>query len=413
MVGQNGGSAFILIFILFCLSIGLVLFLAEMMLGKSTRDNLANSYFKTAKFYPKYMKFGAIAMLSGIFVLSFYLIILSWVFQYLFYSFSLPNTNDKALELFKNAVSSNVKINILCFLFCLFCTLYFVKKGIVLGIERLNVVLMPLLCLIMIFLLFYSVSEGAFVKAIKFIFYPDFSKLNFKSILDALGLSLFTLCLGIGCISTYAANSQEDTNILKASLLVIFLNITIGLLMAVVVFAFAFAFLSDENLLNDAALVFVSLNVLFSKLGLIGNILAFLFFLALFFAGITSAVSMIEPFTFYLEKKIGRNKSILYIGIIVFILGLSCIFSMCNIIKIDVFYILDFLTSNIMLPVGVFFTSIFLGFFANKIIFIKILRKFMKKRLIFLYFTFVKYICPIIIILVFINNFYPLSKLLN
>ena len=412
MVGLNGGSAFVLLYLFLCLSLGLSLFLAEIALGKITKSDLATSYFTLARFKPNLCKLGGVFMLTGIFVLSFYLVILSLVFHYIFLSFSLPNDIKEAGALFQNTISNDIFKSILCFSFCFFATIYVVSRGIINGIEKLNVVLMPALFVILLLMLGFSLTQDGFLKACEFLFKPDFSKLGLNSLLDALGLSLFTLCLGIGCISTYAASLNNETNILSSSLFVVFINLIIGLIMGLIVFTFIFTFGANPNE-SGAGLVFVSLTTLFAKLGLVGEILALSFFVALFFAGITSAVSMIEPFTFYLERKMSRAKALVLIGAFVYIIGILALFGMAGKLSFDAFGMLDFLTSNIMLPLGVLFSSIYAGFLMKRYSFFKIFLPMFGKKLTKFYFVFLKFVTPIAIILILINNFYPLGSFLK
>ena len=409
MVGTNGGSAFVMLYLFFCLTLGISLFLSEIALGKITKSDLATSYFKLAKITPNLCKFGGVFMLTGIFVLSFYLVILSLVFHYIFLSFSLPNTINEAGALFNAAIGENMSISIICFSVCFFLTLFVVNKGIIAGIEKLNVILMPALFVILILMLLFSFTQSGFSDAFKFLFKPDFSKLGMNSLLDALGLSLFTLCLGIGCISTYAASLDDNTNILKSSLFVVFINVLIGLMMGLIVFTFIFTYNEDPTQ-SGAGLVFISLATLFAKLGNFGIILSFLFFLALFFAGITSAVSMIEPFTFFMQKYISRTKALIIIGFFVYIIGLLALFGMARKLSFDTFSALDFLTSNIMLPLGVLFSSIYAGFLMKRYSFFKIFLPIFGKTYTKIYFKFLQIITPIAIILIIINNFYPLFR---
>ncbi len=418
VVAKNGGSAFVVLFLVIVLTLGLAGFLAELAIGKITRKDLANAYYDLAKKHKSLYKMGGVFMLGGVFVLSFYLVILGWVLRYVFVAFySLPKDLVESNARFEMAVSSDFGINFLCFSVCAILTLYIVGKGIKSGIEKLNVFAMPLLSILLIIMFVISCFSSGFNEAFVFLFKPDFSKITFDVFLDALGLGLFTLCLGVGCISAYAASLDDKTNILNSALLVVFLNILIGLLMGQVIFSFAFE-LGAEIGGGGAGLVFVSLLGHFSKLGLLGNIIAFLLFLSLFFAGITSAVSMIEPFAFYVERefKIQRKFAMVYIGIILFILGTLAMMSMqkgfsVSLFGMDFFSFLDFLTSNIMLPFGILFTCLFIGFASDVLVIKEYMIGVLGKIGFLIWFYFVKFVCPVVIIAILINNFYPLSKI--
>lgn len=414
MVGLNGGSAFLLLFLVLTLSIGLTMFLVEMFIGKSTRKDLANAYHQLG--VRKVYKLGGIFMLGGILVLSFYLVILSWVFAYIFISFSLPSNIDAAATMFNKFISRDVTYPVLSLLFCFFCTVFTVSKGIKGGIERLNVIVMPMLFILLLLMLIYACFQDGFSDAVIFLFNLDFSKLGIRSILDALGLSLFTLCLGIGCISTYAANMDDKTNIIRSTLVIIAIDIVTSLMMGLIIFTFIFQFGESPEQMG-AGLVFISLTSLFAKLGFIGNIFSILFFIALFFAGITSAVSMIEPITFYVERefKLKRSYSLIIIGFFVLILSLASLFSLhgegnITVMGHNFFGFLDFITSNIMLPTGILFSSIFVGFVVPRSVVEGFFSPYFGRGF-FIFYFLLKYFSPLCIIIIMINNFYPLINI--
>lgn len=414
VVAKNGGSAFVVLFLAIVLTLGIAGFLAELVIGRLTRKDLANAYYDLAKKHKNIYKMGGIFMLGGVFVLSFYLVILGWVLRYIFVAFySLPKDLAESKDKFEMAVSDDFGIGFLCFSICAILTLYIVGKGVKSGIEKLNVYAMPLLSILLIIMFIISCFSDGFGEAFIFLFKPDFSKITFSVFLDALGLGLFTLCLGVGCISAYAASLDDKTNILKSALLIVFLDIIIGLLMGQIIFTFSFNLGVDIGD-GGAGLVFVSLLGQFGKLGILGNIIVFLLFVSLFFAGITSAVSMIEPFAFYVEREfnIKRKFAMVYIGIILFILGTLAMMSMqkgfnISLFNMSFFDFLDFLTSNIMLPLGVLFTCLFIGFASDKQRIKEYLVGVLGKAGFFIWFYFIKFICPLIIIIVMVNNFLP------
>ena len=418
VVAKNGGSAFVILFLLIALTLGIAGFLGELVLGRLTRKDLANAYFDLAKKHKNIHKMGGIFMLGGVFVLSFYLVILGWVLRYVFVPLSsLPQDLPESVEMFTNATSGDFGIGFLCFSVCAILTLYIVGKGVKEGIEKLNVYIMPLLSVLLVVMFVISCFSGGFKDAFVFLFKPDFSKITFSVFLDALGLGLFTLCLGVGCISAYAASLDDKTDILKSALLIVFLDLITGLLMGQIIFSFAFDLRVDIGD-GGAGLVFVSLLGQFGKLGILGNVIVFLLFLSLFFAGITSAVSMIEPFAFYVESefKIKRKYAMVYIGIIVFILGTLAMASMqkgfsINLFNKNFFDFLDFLTSNIMLPLGVLFTCVFIGFASDRQRIKNYMVGVLGKNGYLVWFYFIKFVCPIIIVAIMVNEFYPLDKI--
>lgn len=413
LVGQNGGFAFVLLYLLLTISIGFCIFLAEIAMGKLSQKDPVNAYKSLALKYPQKWKFAGFFMLGGVFVLSFYLVIMGWVLKYMITSiYHLPSNTDEAGALFGTLIQNSILESSMYFLIAFFLTLFVVSKGVKSGIEKLNIWVMPSLFIMLVLLLGYCFFQDGFKEAFTYLFYPDFSKISLNSILTALGLAFFTLCLGIGCITTYAASLKDDTNLITSSIVVVILNICIGLMMGLIVFTFIFKF--NANPAEGAGLVFISLTTLFSNLGgYFGNFLAFYFFLALFFAGITSAVSMIEPFTFYLvnEYQISRFKALVFIGIVVFILGLGCILSFSSaygehfsFFGLSFFDNLDKLTSNFMLPLGALASAIFVGFFVDKENIYKVFSKFMSKIVFEIWYFLLKFIAPLAIVIIMLNQ---------
>lgn len=414
LVGQNGGFAFVLLYLLLTLTIGFSIFLAEIAMGRISRKDPVGAYKTLAPKNGDRWQYAGFFMISGIFVLSFYLVILGWVIKYIFVGFfELPNSIEAADLLFGNFITNSLGENLFFYLIALFSTLAVVSKGIKSGIERLNIIMMPTLFILLLLMLCYSLTMSGSSEAFKFLFKPDFSKINLDSVLTALGLAFFTLCVGIGCILTYAASLDDNTNLIKSSINIILINILIGLMMGMIVFTFIFEFGGDPTQ-QGVGLVMVSLSALFSKLGIVGNILAVLFFVSLFFAGITSAVSMIEPFIFYLVNKynIKRYKALFFTGIFIFLLSLSCILSMhvryqesFTFFGKSFFDILDFLTSNIMLPLGAITTALFVGFVMKREQIYNLLSKDMGRVGFAIWYFFLRYIAPLGVVVIVVNEF--------
>lgn len=415
LVGQNGGFAFVLLYLVLTLSIGFSIFLAEMAMGKLSGKDPVNAYKNLAPSNLQNWKYAGFTMLGGIFVLSFYLVIMGWVIRYIFVSFgSLPQNIEESGQLFESFITNDLSRNLFFYFLAFFSTLAVVSKGIKSGIEKVNVYVMPMLFILLLAMLVYSSSMSGFTQAFAFLFKPDFSKITFDVVLTALGLAFFTLCIGIGCITTYAASLQSDTNLVKSSVSIAFINILIGLMMGLIVFTFVFEFNADPSQ-QGAGLVFVSLMTLFSKIGLMGNFLAALFFISLFFAGITSAISMIEPFVFYLinEYKISRLKALVFCGFLIIILSTLCIFSMhakmgasFTFFNKSFFDILDFISSNVMLPLGAFLTAIFVGFVMDKSKLYKIYSKDMGEIGFKIWHSFLRYIAPICVLIIVVKQIF-------
>lgn len=417
MVGNNGGSAFILLYIILTLGVAVVVFLAELAIGRLGGTDIVNSLKNLAPKNKRAWGFAGFFMLTAILIASFYMIVIGWILKYIFLSFgTLPSTAQEAGAMFGGLVKGDFSSVFICFSIVFLTVFYVVSKGIKSGIERLNIWMMPSLFILLIGLLLYAIfASSNFTQALSFIFIPDFSKLlNAELILQALGLAFFSMSMGVGNVATYAASLSDDTNLVKSTLSIVFINVLIGIMMGLVVFSFI-PIIDNQPASDGPGLIFVSLTSLFAQMGAAGNILAIAFFTSLLFAGITSAVSMIEPFTLYLinKFKLSRNKAIFIIGIFVYILGIFCILShyevtssyfsipalaISNEKPIAFFDVLDMLTSNILMPLGALTFSIFAGYIIKKEGLFTIFSSFMSRRWFEIWYFTLRYVAPLAIL---------------
>lgn len=410
LAGQNGGSAFILLYLLFTLLVAFVIFLAELSVGKISEKDPVNAYKILAPRHKKAWSLAGFVMVGAILIVSFYTLVLGWILQYVLFSLMQNLSVDLQLSQlqFKTLTEGDFLSQFLCFSIVFFIVFYTVSKGIKSGIERLNVWMMPALFFLLILMLVFAVSKSGFEQAVQFLFMPDFSKISVSSILEALGLAFFSLSLGVGTIITYSASLPDKTNFISSTLSIIFINILVGILMGLVVFTFIFEFNSDPNM-SGPGLVFISLATLFPKLGFIGYIFGAVFFITLIFAGITSAISMIEPFAFYLinSYQMTRKKALIYIGIVVYILGILCILSSLNatsftIFSMSFFDILDFLSSKIIMPLGGILVAVFVGFVMKKEALRILFKPYVNGFFFELWYFFLRFVSPVAVAIVMI-----------
>lgn len=420
LVGQNGGSAFILLYLFLTLCVGFVVFLAELSIGKLSEKDPVNAYAKLAPQHKKAWSLVGFTMLGAILIVSFYSLVIAWIAKYAVSSiFSLPKNIEQAESHFITLITNSPLVQILSFSLVFFLVFFIVSRGIKNGIEKLNVWMMPTLFILLIAMLLYALSYSGLTQAASFLFKPNFSKIGVDSVLSALGLAFFSLSLGVGTIITYSASLPDKTNFITSTLWIIFINILIGLMMGLIVFTFIFEFGADPSQ-QGPGLIFISLTTLFSHLGPVGNVLALCFFISLFFAGITSAISMIEPFAFYLINtfKFSRLKALVCIGIFVYALGLACILSSNESTHFELFGksffdVLDFLASNIIMPFGGIAAAVFVGFVLKKEALKILFSPYMSGVFFELWYFFLRFIVPLIIIIIAINSIYPLQNFLG
>ena len=375
MVGSNGGSAFILIYLFFAFVVGLSIFFAEMAMGKISRLDTVGAFKSLATKGANSWKFAGVVMVTGLFIASFYTLIIGWVLKYVILSLGeLPKDMASSEVLFVNFTSKGIEEQILYFSIAFFAYFFILTKGIKSGIERINVYLIP-------------------------------------ALLNALGLAFFTMCIGIGCILTYSSSLGNDTNLFISSLYVVFANIIISVIIGLIVFTFTYEFGSEPS--KGAGLAFISLPTLFAKLGLLGNFLAFAFFTSLFFAGITSVISLVEPFIFFLNKSLGfsRNRSIIIVGAVVYLLGILCALSGIGDFKESLtffgksfFDLLDYLSSNIMLPLGGIIFAIFVGYFMKFELLKELFLPYMGEIVFKIWYFLIRFVAPVLVFVVLVRE---------
>lgn len=416
LVGSNGGSAFVLLYFVLTLCVGFVIFLAELSIGKLSEKDPVNAYKILAPKHKKAWSMAGWTMIGAILIVSFYSVVIGWVVRYFALSFKdLPADINASKQSFENLLSNEILTQFLCFTFVFLFVFWVVSKGIKSGIERLNVYMMPTLFILLCLMLVYAVFMDGFTQAVHFLFVPNFNALDLNSILSALGLAFFSLSLGVGTIMTYSASLPDKTNFITSTVWIICINILIGLMMGLIVFTFIFEFSADPTQ-QGPGLIFVSLMTLFAKLGIVGNILAAAFFLSLFFAGVTSAVSMIEPFCFYLINsfEFSRKKALFYIGVVVYILGSLCILSYIGFTSEALsffgrsfFDCLDYLSSNIIMPLGGICAAIFVGFVLKKEALQILFKPYMSGIYFEIWYFFLRFIAPLAIIFIALNQIFP------
>lgn len=410
MTGNHGGFAFIFLYFVLTILIACVAFLAEAGIGRLSGKDTPKALIELAPKGQRFWGLGGFFMITALLIASFYLVVIGWILYYACLSIGgLPASTDEASNLFDNLIKNNLTSVLSCYFAVLFITFYTVSRGIKEGIEKLNFILMPSLFILLIVILIYSFTfnSSGFSGAVSFIFTPDFSKiLDPELILAAMGLALFSLSLGVGTVSTYGASLGEDTNLFKSLLYIVGLNICMGILMGLVVFSFVQV--APGASANDGpGLIFVSLASLFGELGVVGSALGFMFFISLLFAGITSAVSMIEPAVRYFEdeKGISRIKSSAILGILVFGLGVLCVLSFYEptkesfaIFGKSIFDILDYATSNVLMPLGVLFFSIFAGWVLPKEKIYTLFLNYVPKIVVDIWYFILRFILPILVV---------------
>ena len=413
MVGSNGGSAFVLVYLICILVIGLPVMASEVLIGKYGRKSPINSLkvistnFNISSAW-KYL--GVLGALSGILILSYYSVFAGMAFSYIFNLFpsGLENPSNYSTNYFSDFSSSPMKLIFWHTIF-LSATCFIVGLGVVKGIGRSVNLLMPFLFLFIMLVSIYSGITGDINKTLIFLFNPDFSALTPQVIVSAMGQAFFSLSIGMGAIMAYGAYMPEKQLIGKTVLTIILLDTLVALAAGIAIFPIVF---SNPSLSVNAGpgLIFETLPVAFYSLPY-GKIFSIIFFTLISIAALSSAISLLEPFTAWMEeqKKFTRKKIVLFLGMLIWVVGLGSIFSFNiwtekRILGFNFLEGIDYITNNIMLPMGGFFIALLVGWLIPYE-FIKENVKFSNLQFKIFYFS-LRYISTSAIILIFLYSIF-------
>lgn len=409
MAGSNGGAAFILIYLGFILVLCLPLMLCEFIIGRRSQSNPVGAFKKLAPGTPWYLT-GTMGVLAAFFILSFYCVVGGWVLRYLIISFEFGFSNiSDTKEAFETFSTSTWK-PVVGHLIFLIASIGILWSGIKNGIEKYSKILVPVLFVMIIILAIYSICLPGAEKGIDFMIKPDWSKVDSRVIINALGHGLFSLSLGMGCVITYSSYMRKTVNLTQVALITCFVDIAFALLAGFVIFPAVFAF--GGNPAQGPQLLFVVLPQVFQNMPG-GDWFALIFFIILTIAAITSAMSLLEVITSYLidQKKISRHKSLIFIGCILAVTGSLCSLSESALshIKIFGYNMFDFfdkISSIYMMPIGAFLMTVFVGWQMKKVDVKNELSNEGRLQLkIFEVFWFlIRYLVPIGIVIIFLNE---------
>ncbi len=410
ITGEYGGGAFVLVYLITVALIGFSLMIAEMLIGYKGRKDTVTSFETLAPRHKNLWKYAGFQSLAGLLIMTFYSVVIGWIFNYIVTSLThLPSSVKEAEVTFGAMLHSDFATQLFYHTLAFVIVSYIVSRGIKSGIEKLNDYLMPALILILTGMFLYALTLDSFGKAFAFMFAPDWSKLNSEAFVAAVGHAFFTLSLGMGAIMTYAASMEKGSNIVSSALWVVFLDTTIALVAGLMLFTFLYQYGSGPD--KGPGLVFISMPAAFYEMGTLGNFFAVIFFSALAFAGLTSAVSLVEPTVQYLIDRFGltRTKAAWVSGFFFYVVGILVILSNIEMTKEyftwdgkNLFDWIDFLTAAVMLPLGGLVMSIFVGYILPKNEVEATLRPFMKGYFNIWYFS-LRYIAPFALFIVILN----------
>lgn len=371
LAGENGGGAFLIVYLIAILAIGIPAMLSELIIGRKARSNPYRAFKSLA---PKQAWFiiGIMGIGAAFLILAFYTTVAGWTLEYIFVSASNGLAGKSTTDLntmFDGFISSDIR-PVLWQLLFMFLTAFIVLGGIQKGIEKASKILMPVLFVIVILLIIRSLSLPNASKGLSFFFNADFSKMNADVIVQAIGQAAFSLSIGMGTMITYGSYIKKHENLTSTAIQVSITDTLFAILAGVMIFPAVFAYGFQPN--EGPDLVFKVLPVIFQQMSG-GYFFGLAFFILLSIAALTSTISVLEVVVAYFseEFKITRKKATLYSSILISIFGVFCTLSFgslsdVTIFNLTIFGLFEYTSANILLPLGALFIVLFIGWKLGK-----------------------------------------------
>lgn len=366
MVGTNGGAAFIIVYLAFVIVLCLPIMFSEFVIGRRTQSNAFGAISKIA---PRsgWLTIGVISVVASICIMSFYSVVGGWTLDYIFKSFSSSflTSDSSALSSQFSGFTESSFLPVIMHLLFLGLSALIVVAGVKNGIEKYSKILMPVLFILVVILAIRSLTLDGAMEGVKFLLYPDFSKITGDTLLAALGQAFFSLSLGMGCIITYGSYVNKKENLFKISFSVAAADTGFAILAGLAVVPAVFAFGIPPG--QGPSLVFITLPQIFAQLPF-GNVISIAFFFILMIAALTSAISLLEVVVAYFTEELKMTRKVA-VAVTFVIIGVFGTFSSLSqgvlkdftLFGKSIFDLFDYTSSNILLPVGGLLVVLFVG----------------------------------------------------
>ena len=416
MTGQNGGAAFILIYLVCIILLGLPGMLSEFIIGRHSASNAARAYTNLGK-HKAWGALGLMGIITSMIIFGFYSVVAGWCLQYLYASIigGVHGDPEYVKSYFQTFASDPIR-PVLWALGFILLTHMVVVRGVRNGIEKASKILMPLLFILLVVIVIASCSLPGAMKGVEFLLKPDFSKVDENVLLEALGQAFFSLSMGTACLCTYASYFNRQTNLLKSATQIVTIDTVIAVLAGLMIFPAAFSVGISPD--SGPSLIFITLpnvfNEAFASMPVLGWIISLMFYVLLSVAALTSLMSLHEVNTsfFYEELKIDRKKGAMIVTVACAIIGAFCSLSLGATDKLSfggktLFDWFDFVTGQLFLPTAGLLTCLFLGWYVPK----KVVKDeftnwgTLKGQVFHIYLFLIRFVCPVLIFLVFLNQF--------
>lgn len=416
MAGGNGGAAFIFIYIGCVLLLGIPCMISEFIIGRHARANTARAYSALSGGTPWKLT-GYMGVLTGFLITGYYAVVSGWCLQYIIVSLMgrLGGDPEYVKSYFVTFSQHPVKPVVWTVLFLLI-THFVIVRGVRGGIERASKLMMPALFILLLVIVVASCLLPDAGKGIAFLFKPDFGKVDSDVFLGALGQSFYSLSLAMGCLCTYASYFSRQTNLSRSAMQIGVIDSIVAILAGLMIFPAAFSVGVRPD--SGPSLIFITLpNVFseaFSAMPAAGYVISLLFYALLSLAALTSLISLHEVSTAFLheEGRMSRRRAAVIVTVTCSVIGAFCSLSLggsdsLQIFGKPLFDVFDFVTGQILLPVGGFLTCLFVGWYVPH----KVVREeftnygTLRGRFFHAYIFCVKYVCPVCILLIFLHQF--------
>ena len=410
LAAKYGGGIFLLIYIILALTFGYTMIVAETSLGRMTGKSPVGAFHSFGK--SKWLSFGGwINAIIPILIVPYYSVIGGWVIKYLV-EYAKGHGHDLAADGYFSTFISNGVSTELCFIVFTLCTLGIIYAGVRNGIERVSRIMMPILVVLSVVITVYSVTRPGALSGVKYFLIPNPANFSWMTVVAAMGQMFYSLSIAMGILYTYGSYLEKDVDIEKSTKQVELFDTAIAILAGLMVIPAVFAFSTEaaESLQAGPSLMFITLPKVFASMGA-GTIAGILFFLLVFFAALTSAISLLETSVSSLSQQfhISRNKAIVIMAFVMLAFGTtSClgygVWDFISIFGMAFLDFYDFLTNSIMMPIAALATCILIikvvGF--QKIIDeVKISSPFKREKM---YVFFMKYLASFFLIIILLSS---------
>ena len=417
-VGANGGAAFIIIYVLFMLFFGVPVMISEIAIGRHGQKNVSHSFYTMSGGKRIWSYMGLLPVLAGVLVLSYYSVVAGWTLEYVVQA-GVNNLADKTPAEYAadfNRFTADPVRPIVWLGLILAFTCAVVALGVKKGIEKASKIMMPVLFVCIAILVVSSFSLPGAEKGLKFFFYPDFSKVTGATALSAMGQTFFSLSVGICCMCTYGCYFRKDVNLVNDSLTVASIDTLVAMMSGLIVFP---AVYSVQGLSPDAgpSLVFITLPNVFSQVFAGTPVLSYafslFFYVLLVLAALTSTISMLEMSVAIFIRKFGMSRPLacVVVTLLCLVFGSACSLSFgawrdVTVFGMTIFELFDYLVAKFLMPIGAMLICIFAGWVVDK----KVLKDeitnggTIHQPLFNVYRLLVRYVAPVCIFLIFINE---------